>query len=219
MTSNPLRYTYFNSGNLFSIHQRELLFFKLLKGLSIQTFQDKKILDIGCGTGGELRRFIQYGAKPENIVGFDLNYGRVKEAKDISPNVLFLNSNAVNLPFPDESFDIVSQFTVFSSILSTQERELAAKEMKRVLKKKGVIVFYDFHFSNPKNKHIRPVKRSEIKHWFVGYDIKMIRTTLYQPLRERIAPFSWLLCYLLESVKIFNTHYICVIRRKNESNH
>ena len=27
------------------------------------------------------------------------------------------------------------------------------------------------------------------------------------------APYSWLLCYLLEKLKVFNTHYIGVIKR------
>jgi cyclopropane fatty-acyl-phospholipid synthase-like methyltransferase len=48
---------------------------------------DKKILDVGCGAGSELRRFVEYGASPQNLFGIHLLLEHVKTAKELSPNV------------------------------------------------------------------------------------------------------------------------------------
>ena len=52
---------------------------KRFKGLELL---DKKILDVGCGSGGVLRDFIKYGALPENLYGIDLLEDRIERAKN-----------------------------------------------------------------------------------------------------------------------------------------
>lgn len=53
----------------------------------------------------------------------------------------FRCGNAENLPYEDESFDIVMQFTVFTSILDSEMKQNIAREMLRVIKPDGIILW------------------------------------------------------------------------------
>jgi ubiquinone/menaquinone biosynthesis C-methylase UbiE len=78
----------------------------------------KKILEISWGTGFWLREFIKWGARPENITGVDLLPDRVSEARQLSPEGVRVEcGSAVNLSFPNATFDLVLQATVFTSVL------------------------------------------------------------------------------------------------------
>ncbi len=102
--------------------------------------------------GGQiLRDFIKYGARPENLYGIDLLPDRIEEARRVSPNIDFRYGNAEELPYEEEFFDIVIQFTVFTSILDMNMKKKVAGEMLRVLKPSGSILWYDYHMNNPKN--------------------------------------------------------------------
>ncbi len=83
--------------------------------------------------------------------------------------------------------------------------------MLRVLKPQGLILWYDYHVNNPWNKDVRGVKRREIRRLFPGCRITLQPVTLAPPLARLLAPYSFLLCSLLEKLRIFNTHYLGVI--------
>lgn len=53
----------------------------------------------------------------------------------------------------------------------------------------------------------------EIRGLFPGCRFTFERITLAPPLARRLAPLSRGLCTFLESLKIFNTHYLAAIRR------
>ncbi len=205
------RYTYFNVGNLYIMQQREREILRLLSKPSINQLSDKNILDVGCGVGGLLRGFIKYGALPENLWGLDLLSDSIKQAREISPNIDFRCGDARQLPYEDECFDIVTAFTVFTSILDDGMKKRIASEMLRVLKSKGIILWYDFHMNNPQNPDVKGVGKVEIKRLFLDCELDFQRVTLAPPLARRLAPYSWLTCYLLEKIPFLRTHYLSVI--------
>lgn len=211
-------YSYFNKGNLYLVQSRERIILDLLRKYSFSNLSDKNILDIGCGRGGVLRDFIKYGAKPKYLYGIDLLEDRIKIAKEISPNINFKCGDASNLPYEDDFFDIVVQFTVFTSILDKEMKKDIAKEMLRVLKKEGIILWYDFSYNNPRNPDVKGIKKKEIIDLFSNCEFNFNRVTLAPPIVRFIAPRSWLLCYLFEKLSFLCTHYLVIIRKEKLSN-
>ena len=214
-------YSYFNKGNLYIVQQRERIILDLLRKFNFSNLSDKKILDIGCGSGGGLRDFVKYGAKPNHLYGVELLEDKIEIAKDISPNINFKYGDASNLPYENEYFDIVMQFTVFTSVLKKEMKRDIAKEMLRVLKKEGIILWYDFSYNNPKNPDVKGIKKKEIINLFPNCKFTFKRVTLAPPLVRFIALRSWLLCYLFEKLSFLCTHYLVIIRKEkllNENN-
>jgi len=206
-------YSYFNKGSLFIIHQREKALLYILNKFNYSDLTNKKILDVGCGTGGTLRRFIDYGAKPENLYGIDLLEDRIEVAKQLNPKINFICGDSSNLQYPDDYFDIVMQFTVFTSIYDVELKKKIASEMLRVLKVDGIIVWYDFHIDNPKNPDVKRVKKNEIHSLFPNCEIFLKRITLAPPIARKIAPFSITLCQILEKIPFLCTHYLGIIQK------
>lgn len=206
-------YALFHPANQFIFFQREKKTLELLNKYSMNPLSDKKILDVGCGNGGPLRNFIQYGALPENLYGTDLLEDKIEQARRLSPNIDFRCGDAEELPYEDESFDIVMQFTVFTSILDEKMKRRIASEMLRVLKPDGIILWYDYFISKPTNPDTRGVRRREIEGLFPNCTFDFSKVTLALPIARIIAPWLFLLCYLLEKLRIFNTHYIGIIRK------
>lgn len=207
------RYSFFNDGNCYISGRLEWETMRMLKRNGIHTLDEQRILDVGCGTGGILRDFIRYGANPANLYGIDLLDDRINMARNISPNINFYCGDASNLRYEDNYFDILGQFTVFTSILDCQMKSSIAQEMLRVLKEDGIILWYDFHVDNPSNPDVKGIKKKEIRTLFPGCIIQLKSITLAPPIARIIAPVSLILCNLLENMKILNTHYLGIIRK------
>ena len=214
-SSDEKRYSYFDAGNLFIIQRREYEFIKLFKRIGFDNLQYKKILEIGCGTGYWLLEFIKWGARPGNITGIDLLSDRLVTAKERCPEGVHLECrSASRMANPDETFDIVLQSTVFTSILDLEMRRVIAREMIRVLKKDGLILWYDFFVNNPANPDVRGVKKAEIQLLFPDCQIELRRVTLAPPIARFLAPYAWSICYLMDKIPLLRTHYLGVIRKR-----
>jgi ubiquinone/menaquinone biosynthesis C-methylase UbiE len=211
---NDNRYSFFNPGQLFRIQQIERRLLSLLRQRGFEPLSTKTILEVGCGTGSWLRKFVTWGAKPENITGIDLLPERVTQAKQLSPATMTIQcGNASQLALPDASFDLVFQSTVFTSILDSRTKQQIAAEMLRVVRSDGLIVWYDYHVNNPWNPDVRGVKKREIHELFPRCHIGLQRITLAPPLGQWLAPRSWVLAYLLEKIPLLCTHTIGIIRK------
>ena len=208
------RYSWFSEGHLFFVQERERYVLAALKRNGHSSLETKSILEVGCGTGYWLREFIKWGARPENITGIDLIPDRVEEARRLCPSGISIQcGSGVELGLPDETFDLVFQSTVFTSILEPSVKQQVASEMLRVVKKTGMIIWYDFHVNNPWNPEVRGVKKQEILQLFGGCQTELERITLAPPLVRGVAPYSWLACYLLAKIPWLCSHYLGVIKK------
>ncbi len=211
----PGLYTVFNPAALFARQQREKEIVKLLKMSQNTDLAKKRILDLGCGSGGVLRDFINYGALPANCRGFDLLPDRIEAASLSTPGVDFRCGNAESLPYGDGEFDLVILFTVLTSILDPGMKRRLAGEALRVLRPGGDILYFDYCVDNPRNADVRGVGREEIGELFLGAAVVLKRTMLAPPLARAIAPRSFTACQLLEKIPWLRTHYIGTINKHN----
>lgn len=69
----------------------------------------RRLLDVGCGRGGTVHVVRTYFQAAE-VVGLDLTSGAIEfcNARHRYANTQFLRGDAENLPFPDDSFDVVT---------------------------------------------------------------------------------------------------------------
>lgn len=183
-----------------------------LRAVGVRDMSGLRVLDVGCGGGVELVRFIARGAQPANCFGIDLDASRVAQASALHPSLNLVVGNVADLPWPDGTFDIVSQFTTFTSILAASERERAAQAIQRALRPGGILIWYDF-WVNPTNKNTRPISAAGVRELFPGFVGPIRRLTLVPPLARRIAPRSLLLASLLQELGPLQTHLLGVLRK------
>jgi SAM-dependent methyltransferase len=174
--------------------------------------KDRSVADIGCGPGTWLLEFAQWEAS--ELHGIDLNDSQIERAKARLPSASLHVGDARQLPWRDNSFDLVSQFTLFTSILSGMVKNQIAQEMWRVVKPGGVILWFDFRVNNPRNKNVRGISSREIHSLFPHCNIRLRPVTLAPPLAHRIVPISWIAASLLEKIPLLRTHYLGIIRKK-----
>lgn len=113
----------------------------------LDKFSGKKILDVGCGTGGFLieakkRGAVVFGIDPSQTA---VEICQLKGIKNVKVGV------GENLPYPTNYFDIVYCYTVLEHV---ENVEKTLKEVVRVTKKQGKIYihtpnylsFYEGHY-------------------------------------------------------------------------
>src|SRR3954451_7698341 len=93
-----------------------------------------QILDCGCGTGHNLTMLRPYGrASGIDLAWAGLRYARTRGERRLA------RATAACLPFPDETFDLITSFDVLYSLHEQAERDAIA-EMFRVLRPGGRLV-------------------------------------------------------------------------------
>ena len=210
-------YSWFNRSYLFTMQKRQQAVLKILKQQNFIDLPNHRILEMGCGNGGVLAEYLCFGACPKNLYGVDLLFDYLLHAHHILPGSGFANAGGQSLPYLSKTFDLVLQYTAISSILNPEIRRKICADMLRVLKPNGMILSYDF-WLNPANPQTRGIRPAEIKRLFPNCHYEFHRIILAPPIARKLAHISWGLCLFLESLKIFNTHYLVAIRPLNAAN-
>jgi SAM-dependent methyltransferase len=200
-----------NPGHAFMIRGRERAVLKMFEQNGFQNLEEYDILEVGCGRGGVLAEYVGFGAAPQRLHGIELLERRVADAHERLPDLPIVRADGQHLPYRGAVFDIVLQYTVFSSILDDGVKAAVAREMRRVLKPGGMILWYDY-WLNPTNPHARGIRPAEIRRLFAGCRCRFERISLAPPICRRLAPVSRPLAGWLERLKLFNTHYLAAIR-------
>jgi len=94
-----------------------------------------RALEVGCGPGHIAKLMADTGAM---VTGVDLAPGMVEVASELYPCIEFKEANAENLPFDDDTFNVV---LINFTIHHFARPEKACTEVRRVLKPGGRFVF------------------------------------------------------------------------------
>lgn len=111
-----------------------------------------KVLDIAGGTGDLAAKFSRIVGPEGTVVLADINDSMLKVGRDrlvdrgIVDNVRFSQADAQYLPFPDNTFDVI---TIAFGLRNVTDKDMALRSMLRVLKPGGKLLILEF--SKPKS--------------------------------------------------------------------
>ena len=107
----------------------------------------QNVLDLAGGTGDLAKVFSRQVGDYGHVVLADINLLMLKEGRSrlidagISKNLSIIQLNAENLPFPKNSFDVI---TIAFGLRNVTEKQMALKSMYKVLKPGGKLLILEF---------------------------------------------------------------------------
>ncbi|HVY01267.1 MAG TPA: class I SAM-dependent methyltransferase [Candidatus Nanoarchaeia archaeon] len=108
-----------------------------------KVLKNKVILEIGVGNGKNLAEIINQRPKLVSAIDSSKQAILICKRKFNQRNIKFVQRNIINSGFADEAFDVILCYYVLNNLLE-KDRKLAVKEMHRILRKGGVLIFEDF---------------------------------------------------------------------------
>lgn len=229
-------YHYMNPAFMFHMQERERAILDMLREEHID-LSECTVLEVGCGTGHILQRFLEFGAR--EATGIDLMEARIEIGRKRYPNLRLDQGNAAKLPYANDYFDLVTQFMCLSSVLDPIMRQTIAAEMWRVLRPGGAILSYDLRLlprparifislagmltprgavngsrgsAKQQPTPIHPLSISEIKSLFRGGLLRYRTVSLDFNLARLAGKFN-LLTSLLSTIPLLRTHYLVLVRK------
>ena len=110
----------------------------------INPTSDKKLIDVGCGTGDIAKIYLKNVDKNAQITCVDPNKGMISKGKKKLKqfkNIKWVISSAEKLPLADNSFDF---YTISFGLRNTKNLDLSLNEAYRVLKPGGRFLCLEF---------------------------------------------------------------------------
>jgi demethylmenaquinone methyltransferase/2-methoxy-6-polyprenyl-1,4-benzoquinol methylase len=160
----------------------------------------QKVLDIGCGTGALTLRAALKGA---NVKGIDLNLQMLEIAQkranktNVKKNVEFCEMGAAELDSEKtENYDVVMSGLCFSE-LTEDELIYTMKEVKRILKPKGILLVADEVIPNRLSK--------KMFNWLIKFPLVIITFILTQTTIKAVDNLPEMMekaGFLIESVRL-----------------
>lgn len=151
------------------------------------------VLDAGCGFGRNSNWLASNGVEvfAVNINESELKKAREK-AKEIGVKVEYVQADVTQLPFTDETFDSVVD-SGCTHQLSAEQQNKASRELNRVLKPNGYIIYFGFSKDHPvaTEKNDPTFRDLEDIHASLGDDFEIVESNKvsWQPKLEENANF------------------------------
>lgn len=118
-------------------------------GKKLDEFKSPLVLDAGCGWGRSIIKLHDYYGKDFEMVGVDIDEFSLKYGHSINELLNVTRSEIENLPFRNNSFDIVLCSGVIHEIKTFSGRKKAVREFYHTLKPNGALCIIDAFSSNP----------------------------------------------------------------------
>jgi SAM-dependent methyltransferase len=183
------RYSLFDAAALQAQQERLRAMVALWRAHGWPDLAGRDLLEVGCGTGGNLADLLRLGAEPARLTGLELLPGRVAAARAVLPAaVRLIEGDALSAAVAPQSQDAVLAFTLFSSVLDEGVRQRLAQVMWSWVRPGGGLLCYDFAVDNPRNLDVQGVTPGAVRALFPqARDGGVRRLTLAPPLARAAA--------------------------------
>jgi SAM-dependent methyltransferase len=196
------------------LHERQRVLLGMLARNGFTELAALRLVEVGCGAGGNLLELLRLGLAPANLTGLELLPERFERAREVLPSGLALRlGDAIVAPVAPASQDLVLAATVFSSILDDVVQQRLATAMWRWLKPGGAVIWYDFAVDNPRNPDVRGVPVARLRQLFPKAEFEVHRVTLAPPLARAVCRVHPSLYTVLNAVPWLRTHRLAWIRK------
>jgi SAM-dependent methyltransferase len=196
------------------VHERQRAMLTLFARHGVRELPALRLLEVGCGQGGNLLELLRLGFRAEHLSGIELLSDRVAEARRCLPAALALHEgDALQAPIAEASQDLVFVATVFSSLLDDAFQQRLADAMWRWVKPGGAVLWYDFTVDNPRNPDVRGVPLARVRALFPQGRIDRLRVTLAPPIARAVAPLHPALYTLFNTLPALRTHVLAWIAK------
>ena len=146
------------------------------KKITCKVIKNKNILEIGCASGIDAMDYCKYVS---SYTGLDISDVAISKCNKLNlKKAKFIRTNGHKLPFQKKSFD----FVVVNSLLHHLDLETAFKEIARVLKSNGSIIFKEPLGTNPifqLYRKLTPNARTPDERPFTFNDLKLMKKYFY----------------------------------------
>jgi SAM-dependent methyltransferase len=174
-----------------------------------------RVVEVGCGAGGNLLELLRLGLQPQNLCGIELLGDRAQAARRVlPPQVRVIEGDAAAQAIEPASVDIVLQSTVFSSLLDPAFQQRLAQAMWGWVRPGGGVLWYDFTVDNPRNPDVRGVPVTRVRELFPQGRCSFRRVTLAPPLARAVCRVHPALYRALNSLPWLRTHVLGWIGKK-----
>jgi len=196
------------------LHERQRALRALLQRHGHDEAGRLRLLEVGCGAGGNLLELLRLGFRPEHLQGVELLPERLAEARARLPATLALHGgDACALALPEASQDIVFVSTVFSSLLDDAFQQRLAAAMWRWVRPGGAVLWYDFIVDNPANREVRGMPLARVRALFPQGRIDARRVTLAPPIARRVVRLHPSLYTAFNAIPLLRTHVLAWIAK------
>jgi len=195
-----------------SVQERQRAMLWLFERAGLANLSTLRLLEVGCGSGGNLLELLRLGFMPEHLTAIELLPERCEQARHVLPAALnVIEGDALQADVAAASQDIVFVSTVFSSLLDEAFQQRLADAMWRWLRPGGAVLWYDFTFDNPRNPDVRGVSLSRVRALFPMARVTARRVTLAPPIARAVCRLHPALYTLFNALPPLRTHLLCWI--------
>ena len=203
------RYSWLQPDVWMTLQERQRALLQLLRQQGLTDLARLRVLEVGCGAGGNLLDLLRLGFAPANLCGAELLPERLAQARAVLPPALTLrDGDASTLDIAAASQDIVLQSTVFSSLLDDNFQQRLADAMWRWVAPGGGVLWYDFTVNNPRNRDVRGVPLARVRSLFPQASVTARRVTLAPPIARAVCRLSPTLYPLFNALPLLRTHVL-----------
>ncbi len=197
-----------------TVQERQRAMLKLFVCLGYTDLAALRLLEVGCGSGGNLQELLRLGFEPQYLTGAELLPERLEQARAGLPAAVTLHQgDATRLQIAADTQDVVFVSTVFSSLLDDAFQQRLADAMWRWVKPGGGVLWYDFTVDNPRNPDVRGMPLARVHALFPSARIDARRVTLAPPISRRVCRISPLAYGVFNALPFLRTHLLCWIAK------